>query len=93
MPAPLEQSLRHDLMMLARWCPLPRPLASLKIDIAHEHNITIDALCGPARSKRLVIARRDFCVRARKMGASTTQIGEALKRDHSTVVHHLKIGG
>jgi chromosomal replication initiation ATPase DnaA len=43
------------------------------------------------REKHLVNARTDFCHLANKLtNLSLTVIGRFLKRDHTTVIHHLK---
>lgn len=70
-----------------------RPTSSLRDllkDIARNHGVTIEALRGPRRDRPYPQIRGEFIRRARDMGRySTTQIGLAINRDHTTVLHWL----
>lgn len=78
---------------------VPHYLAELLVIVANAHNITLAELRGPSRKKHLVRARREFCAMARAIRDerfqghyrfSLPQIGRALNRDHTTVIHALK---
>lgn len=60
------------------------------LSVAKKHSITIEDLQGSCRRKELVAARKEFCrICALSIGKSYTTIARFLKRDHTTVMHHL----
>mgnify|MGYP003131827272 FL=1 len=64
-------------------------------DVAHKvcdfYDINLDDLLGKKRDKHLVLARRDFChICIKNTNSTQAKIGRFLKRDHTTVLHHLK---
>jgi chromosomal replication initiation ATPase DnaA len=64
-------------------------------DISHKvcdyYGISFDDLLSKKRDRHLVLARRDFChISYLKTQATKKKIGRFLKRDHTTVLHHLK---
>lgn len=66
------------------------PLAGLLRSVAAETGVSVDALRGPGRMRPLPMIRQDFCKRAIALGKfSTTQIGRALNRDHTSVLYLL----
>ncbi len=70
-----------------------RPLSTLRDtlkDVAREFNVTVEALRGPRRDRPYPQIRAEFIYRARQMQRySTTQIGMAINRDHTTVLYWL----
>jgi len=48
------------------------------------------AVVGEGRHREAVRARRVVCVLAREAGWSLPHIGRVLRRDHTTVLHHLR---
>ena len=69
--------------------PLPS-LASLLETVAAEHGVTVDALRGRGRMKPLPRIRQEFCLRALETkNFSSTQLGRALNRDHTSVLYLL----
>lgn len=66
-------------------------LAHIMQGVAEEFGATIEQMRGPQR--RFVPARKEFCRRAWEFGRwSSVQIGRALNRDHTVVLHHVKSG-
>lgn len=60
-------------------------------DIAKEYDYTAEDIIGKNRCRKLVEIRRKCAVMLREKGYSTTEIGRIMNRDHSTIVHSLKI--
>ena len=59
--------------------------------IAKAFDVKPEDITGPSRSKHVVEARQVAIVLISKLrGASSTEIGRTLKRDHSTVLHNLR---
>ena len=71
----------------------PRQSNMLQIEaIAKEHCFTLEDILGPRKFKHLVAVRRKCIVVLREKGYSTTEIGRIMGgRDHSTIVHALKM--
>jgi len=68
----------------------PQPLHHLKKIICNFYNIKEEHLSGTRRDKHFVQARRDYCHLAfKKTKFSTKVIGDKIKRDHTSVLHHL----
>jgi len=68
----------------------PQPLHHLKKIICNFYNIKEEDLSGGRRDSLFIQARRDYCHLAFKNTKfSTTVIGEKIKRDSSSVTHHL----
>ena len=68
----------------------PFPLQRIKRLVCNFYNIKEEDLQGGRRDKIFVQARRDYCHLAFKNTKfSTTVIGEKIKRDSSSVLHHL----
>lgn len=81
-------------------CPPPKPRptsiehfpidAVLSVVCAH-FKVDRFALCGEVRTQSMIIARVGAIYALRTLSRlSTTQIGAVLRRDHSTVVYHLR---
>jgi len=60
-------------------------------DIAKKYDYTAEDIIGKNRSRKLVEIRRKCAVMLREKGYSTTEIGRIMNRDHSTIVHSLRI--
>ena len=71
----------------------PRQVNMLQIEaIAKAHCFTLEDILGPRKFKPLVAVRRKCIVVLREKGYSTTEIGRIMGgRDHSTIVHALKM--
>ena len=68
----------------------PFPLKHIKRLVCNFYNIKEEHLSGNRRDKHFVQARRDYCHLAFKNTKfSTTIIGNKIKRDSSSVLHHL----
>ena len=62
-------------------------LAALIEDAAREAGCTIQQMLGPCRRAPIVTARQKAMLRAYEEGFSSTQIGWAFNRDHTTVLY------
>ena len=60
---------------------------NLLAQFASDRGIQVDQIRGPSRSVWLVRARRQFCRKAHRLGFSTVEIGRAIYRHHTSVVH------
>ena len=71
----------------------PRQANLLQIEaIAKAHCFTLEDILGPRKFKPLVAVRRKCIVVLREKGHTTTEIGRIMGgRDHSTIVHALKM--
>ena len=59
-------------------------------ETADLYQVNVAELIGPSRRRRLLGARRYLSYRLRdERGLSTTQIGNLLHRDHTTILHYL----
>lgn len=67
--------------------PRPPELQELMETVAKRHEMSVGELVEKRSSQRYVKARADFCIMAKGMGYSFPQIGKALGRHHTTVVH------
>lgn len=77
--------------MVLRAGQVPAVLAApILAQVADAHGLTPDDLRGPSRVGPAVIARRHAMAALSAAGASTTAIGRALNRDHTTVSHGLR---
>jgi len=55
------------------------------------YKISVDEFYNKRKDKHLVYARRDFCHLAFKKTKKTmTQISEFIKKDHATILYHIK---
>ena len=76
---------------LLQWARIPEGLADLLCRYSATRYVSIRKLRGSAREAYLVEARREFAALASEHGFSASAIGRALDRDHTTILHHLKI--
>lgn len=75
---------------LAAWANVPPRLARLTVRAATAHGFTLSALRSDSRKRSLFRCRQSIATQAREEGFSFPQIGRALNRDHSTVVHAVR---
>lgn len=61
-------------------------------EASREHGIESDQILGRSREKPIIRARNDLIRTLHKSGWSATQIGRAMARDHTTILHSLKTG-
>ena len=59
------------------------------LEVAEAHYTTIAAIRGPARDRDAVDARRAVCFVLREHGLSSTQIGDKINRNHTSVLNLL----
>ena len=95
MPEKLSENelleLRSLLYRLKSQTTKKRSLHSLAILVCIKHHITIDEFLGTCRKRNLVKARIDFShIAFRQRIATKAKIRRILKKDHSTIIHHLK---
>jgi chromosomal replication initiation ATPase DnaA len=65
-----------------------RTLRDIIRDVSEETGVSVAEIIGRARTGRIVKARQAVMYCARREGRfSTTQIGRALHRDHTTVIY------
>jgi chromosomal replication initiation ATPase DnaA len=85
MPTDLEKQLAGFLAQV------PRAEIDAIIDlVARRHGMSIDVLRGKSRSAPLVRIRQLAMSEARDAGYSLPEIGRALNRDHTTVLHGIR---
>lgn len=68
-------------------------LATLLLEAAGVGGVSVDEMLSKSHSATLVHARRVFVQFARDQGFSYPQIGYALHRHHTTVIHLAKTAG
>lgn len=56
--------------------------------IALKHGLNVSMLKSKDRSEYIVKARQEFIYQSIKLGASRTEVGQVINRDHSTVSHN-----
>lgn len=62
------------------------------LDIVSEKTkVSKERMCGKDRHRLTVMAREQYAYYARKLGLSLKQIGRILWKDHTTVMHYLKL--
>lgn len=57
--------------------------------IADRFRVPVADILGPSRYKHVVRARREVCIALRQDGLTTTQIGQIIGRDSTTVCNLL----
>jgi hypothetical protein len=58
--------------------------------VARKYMVSLEDLMSDDRSSGLVAARREFFERAKAEGIGSTTIAKTIRRNHSTVLYHLK---
>lgn len=61
-------------------------------EVSEATGITFEDIRGARKTRELVNVRRFIAAKAREQGASLTQIGRALNKDHTTVLEGLRKG-
>jgi chromosomal replication initiation ATPase DnaA len=77
-------------------CSIPgrRRLAQqIVADVAQRHNLIVRDLTGRDRFAHFVAARREAARALREAGLFVTEIGKALDRHHTTVLHYVEREG
>lgn len=79
------------------WSDVPAPVYEALVDIevyiegfAESANISISLLKGKNRARRLVNHRAQLCKALRVKGFSYPEIGKALNRHHTSIMHLVK---
>jgi len=72
---------------LAADAGIPRRLAALVVDGAERAGVSLRSFRADDRRPHLILERNRVIVIARDRGHSLPQIGKALSRDHSTILH------
>lgn len=92
-----EVAIFRGAQVAATGAPAMRPgrvpaymAAPILARVADAHGLTPDDLRGPSRCAHVVQARWEAMAALRAEGASTTAIGRAVRRDHSTVMSGLR---
>jgi chromosomal replication initiation ATPase DnaA len=62
-------------------------------EVCEKRGISKKELLSKRRYRYLALARREISQRAYRWDYSLEQIGRAINRDHTTVLHHLRVGG
>ena len=65
-------------------------LASLLAAVCRERSLTVGIIRGPSRAEPAVRARRVFAVLAHREGFASDEIGKALNKDRTTIVHAIQ---
>jgi chromosomal replication initiation ATPase DnaA len=60
------------------------------LKIAATHGVTLEAMYGPSRARKVAYARFEAWACLQAHGLSTVRIGRIFSRDHSTIVSGLK---
>ena len=88
----MPQEKAEEVVLVDSLGMTPRQSNMLQIEaIAKAHCFTLEDILGPRKFKQLVAVRRKCIVMLRQKGYSTTEIGRIMRRDHSTIVHALKM--
>ena len=77
---------------LAHIADVPPDLAALVVLQANRADVSLREFRRPGRPKNLTPHKQRLAVIAREHGFSWWQIGRALNRDHSTVIHAYRKG-
>jgi len=90
---------RQQLAQLMRAIRDARPTRNVKhssevreklVQFCSERDISVNLFIGRARPDRIVKHRKEFSRLMYDAGFSSGVIGEAVNRDHTTILHHLK---
>jgi hypothetical protein len=79
-----------EAQRLSVFADIPLPLAEMVVEAAEDAKLTLRQFRSECRLGKYVEARRKLCIRARGCNYSLPQIGRALNRDHTTVLHLLR---
>ena len=81
-----------DADRISEYANVPQHLAELVTGTASESRIPLRRLRSDSRLKELVECRRNIIRKALEHNYSFPQIGRALNRDHTTIMHHARAG-
>lgn len=82
-------ALKVRLRERPSWAPIDRLPTWLLLQIRERHGMSSADLTDARRDAPRIAARKDACRLLRDAGWSLKSIGRAMKRDHTTVLHHL----
>lgn len=70
----------------------PRKARAILQEVADQNDVTVAAICSPARQQYLSLVRRVVCYRLRtELRWSYPRIGAFINKDHSTVIHAVRM--
>ncbi len=68
-----------------------RGVYELVTDTAYSHRVSLSEVLSKSRKRPIAAARRAVCVALRARGLSLPEIGALIGRDHTTVLHSLRV--
>ena len=68
----------------------PRLLRQIVDDVAEATGVSASAILGESRVRRITRARQIVRIVAHRQGLSLTEIGQFLRRDHTSVMHGIR---
>ncbi len=68
----------------------PRLLRQIVDDVAEATGVPASAILGESRVRRITRARQIVMFVAHRQGLSLTEIGQFLRRDHTSVMHGIR---
>lgn len=78
----------REVMRLCHFCDIPLRLAILTVTVCVVEGHDVRAV--RANGRNLAGVRRKIALEARSKGYSYPQIGRALNRDHTTIIHAVR---
>lgn len=66
---------------------MPERMRAILERVAYDYEIPIDSILRGGNSRKLVQARREVAIEARRQGFTFPQIGAALGKHHSTIIY------
>lgn len=87
-PRPKRPQQRRQPMTAMGWLETHPDIAALLLEVAVTFQVRIDQMQSHRRSPSLIQARIAFIKRAEPF-FSSVDIGRALNRDHTTILHHM----
>jgi hypothetical protein len=89
-PSHPDKAKWTDADRIAMWAWVRPELASLVVEGARKFNVSVKWLRSESRMEELIACRHWIATEARRRGFSYPQIGRALNRDHTTIMHTVK---
>lgn len=68
----------------------PPRIKAIKREICAKHGVKMRDLSSSCRSRPLILARWEVMARLHAIGLPLARIGQALNRDHTTVLHGIR---
>ncbi len=81
-----------DADRICAFANVPLPLAQLVVETCRERGVDLKTLRAARGPNALVAIRHGIAIEARKQGYSYPLIGRALNRDHTTIIHAVRVG-